>query len=184
MPSTVRPTSAQKSNQPLAAKKKFRTVLGLSQIPKETNLTDHSASTIRHHQTFARRSIDTARHYSQRRTRRADRASVADIDFFERDLVVLEDPITPDNDTPNAVVDLTTDITDMPSVSDNAPAHQSSRRPPVRMDHQDGPWSVSVAESPHHNHSYSLYIKSESSLCPLAISSVCCVCAMESTAQA
>lgn len=34
-----------------------------------------------------------------------------------------------------------------------------SRRP-VRID-QDGPWSVSVAESPHDSRSYSLYIKSE-----------------------
>ncbi|KAF5346145.1 hypothetical protein D9758_009983 [Tetrapyrgos nigripes] len=33
-----------------------------------------------------------------------------------------------------------------------------SRRPPVRVD-QDGPWSVSVAESPHDPRSYSLYIK-------------------------
>jgi hypothetical protein len=36
-----------------------------------------------------------------------------------------------------------------------------SRRPPVRMDAQDGPWSVSVAETPHDARSYSLYIKSE-----------------------
>lgn len=36
----------------------------------------------------------------------------------------------------------------------------SSRRPPVRMDAQDGPWSVSVAETPHDVRSYSLYIKS------------------------
>ncbi|KIM82335.1 hypothetical protein PILCRDRAFT_71075 [Piloderma croceum F 1598] len=35
----------------------------------------------------------------------------------------------------------------------------TSRRPPVRMDAQDGPWSVSVAETPHDARSYSLYIK-------------------------
>ncbi|KAJ3875167.1 hypothetical protein F5051DRAFT_414837 [Lentinula edodes] len=33
-----------------------------------------------------------------------------------------------------------------------------SRRGPVRID-QDGPWSVSIAESPHDSRSYSLYIK-------------------------
>ncbi|KAJ3774106.1 hypothetical protein FB446DRAFT_730135 [Lentinula raphanica] len=33
-----------------------------------------------------------------------------------------------------------------------------SRRGPVRID-QDGPWSVSVAESPHDSRSYSIYIK-------------------------
>ncbi|EEB97974.1 hypothetical protein MPER_02603 [Moniliophthora perniciosa FA553] len=32
------------------------------------------------------------------------------------------------------------------------------RRHPVRVD-QDGPWSVSVAESPHDARSYSIYIK-------------------------
>ncbi|KAG7451810.1 kinase-like protein [Guyanagaster necrorhizus] len=34
-----------------------------------------------------------------------------------------------------------------------------NRRAPVRIDAQDGPWSVSVAESPHDARSYSLYIK-------------------------
>lgn len=33
------------------------------------------------------------------------------------------------------------------------------RRPPVRIDAQEGPWSVSVAETPHDAHSYSIYIK-------------------------
>ncbi|PPR05115.1 hypothetical protein CVT24_010090 [Panaeolus cyanescens] len=37
----------------------------------------------------------------------------------------------------------------------------SSRRGPVRMDNQDGPWSVSVAETPDDSRSYSLYVKSE-----------------------
>ncbi|KAK7063688.1 hypothetical protein R3P38DRAFT_2674852 [Favolaschia claudopus] len=41
-----------------------------------------------------------------------------------------------------------------PNTMDNA-----SRRPPVRMNAQDGPWSVSVAETPHDARSYSLYIK-------------------------
>ncbi|KAJ7075345.1 kinase-like protein [Mycena belliarum] len=35
----------------------------------------------------------------------------------------------------------------------------ASRRPPVRMNAQDGPWSVSVAETPDDARSYSLYIK-------------------------
>ncbi|KAJ7492025.1 kinase-like protein [Mycena latifolia] len=34
-----------------------------------------------------------------------------------------------------------------------------NRRPPVRMNAQDGPWSVSVAETPDDPRSYSLYIK-------------------------
>ncbi|KAJ6601190.1 hypothetical protein DFH09DRAFT_900600 [Mycena vulgaris] len=35
----------------------------------------------------------------------------------------------------------------------------TNRRPPVRMNAQDGPWSVSVAETPNDARSYSLYIK-------------------------
>ncbi|KAJ6604978.1 hypothetical protein B0H10DRAFT_2077512 [Mycena sp. CBHHK59/15] len=35
----------------------------------------------------------------------------------------------------------------------------TTRRPPVRMNAQDGPWSVSVAETPDDARSYSLYIK-------------------------
>ncbi|KAJ7082529.1 kinase-like protein [Mycena crocata] len=38
-------------------------------------------------------------------------------------------------------------------------ATSNSRRPPVRMNAQDGPWSVSVAETPDDARSYSLYIK-------------------------
>jgi hypothetical protein len=37
----------------------------------------------------------------------------------------------------------------------------TARRPPVRMNPRDGPWNVSVAETPGDYHSYSLYIKSE-----------------------
>ncbi|KAH6911129.1 AGC/AGC-unique protein kinase [Coprinopsis sp. MPI-PUGE-AT-0042] len=44
----------------------------------------------------------------------------------------------------------------MQEVDTNIPAN---RRQPVRMDGQDGPWAVSVAESPHDSRSYSLYIK-------------------------
>ncbi|KAG2022568.1 AGC/NDR protein kinase [Coprinopsis cinerea AmutBmut pab1-1] len=44
----------------------------------------------------------------------------------------------------------------MQVVDTNIPAN---RRQPVRLDGQDGPWSVSVAETPHDSRSYSLYIK-------------------------
>jgi len=47
----------------------------------------------------------------------------------------------------------------MKALDTNLPS--SSRRGPVRMDTQDGPWSVSVAETPYDTHSYSLYIKSK-----------------------
>lgn len=38
---------------------------------------------------------------------------------------------------------------------------QPARRLPVRAENQDGPWTVSVAETPHEANSYSIYIKSE-----------------------
>ncbi|KAF9561633.1 hypothetical protein CPC08DRAFT_635234 [Agrocybe pediades] len=46
----------------------------------------------------------------------------------------------------------------MKALDTNLPS-TSSRRGPVRMDTQDGPWSVSVAENPYDSLSYSLYIK-------------------------
>ncbi|KAF9486596.1 hypothetical protein BDN70DRAFT_23355 [Pholiota conissans] len=45
----------------------------------------------------------------------------------------------------------------MKALDTNLPA--ASRRGPMRMDTQDGPWSVSVAENPYDPNSYSLYIK-------------------------
>jgi serum/glucocorticoid-regulated kinase 2 len=41
-------------------------------------------------------------------------------------------------------------------------ANQGSRRNPLRMDTQDGPWSISVAESHQDSPTYSIYIKSQS----------------------
>jgi len=46
----------------------------------------------------------------------------------------------------------------MKNLDTNLPT--SLRRGAIRMD-QDGPWSVSVAETPYDAHSFSLYIKSE-----------------------
>lgn len=49
-----------------------------------------------------------------------------------------------------------------PNTMDQANTQGSpNRRPPVRMNAQDGPWSVSVAETPDDARSYSLYIKSQ-----------------------
>jgi len=60
----------------------------------------------------------------------------------------------------------------MKNLDTNLPT--SLRRGAIRMD-QDGPWSVSVAETPYDAHSFSLYIKSESIL-PLSISSLPFIC--------
>ncbi|THH18633.1 hypothetical protein EW146_g2400 [Bondarzewia mesenterica] len=50
----------------------------------------------------------------------------------------------------------------MPSVksrTQESPQPRPARRPVLRMDAQDGPWTVSVAENPHDPASYSLYVK-------------------------
>lgn len=38
--------------------------------------------------------------------------------------------------------------------------HAQSRRKPLRMDAQDGPWSISVAENPHNTKTYTIYVQS------------------------
>jgi hypothetical protein len=83
-----------------------------------------------------------------------DRGSVADISLFRP----IDNTTTP-KQTP--IVDLTLDINKTMTV-ENTLSNPSGVRPPVRMDAQEGPWSISVAETPHDAHSYSLYIRSES----------------------
>jgi len=160
MPSAVRISEPQQQDVS-ASKKKFKTVLGLGvTVFKDSDPTigplspGVKAGPSRRVNTLTRKSIDTARSYSQKRKQRAERSSIADTSFFEPDAILI----------PSA--DETTDpiptIPNMKTVDVN-----TSRRPPVRMDAQDGPWSVSVAETPHDARSYSLYIKSEF-VCPFA----------------
>ena len=141
---------------------------------------------------FARSSIDTQPSSYHATTRRrpntAGRFSVTNVTFFERgnntaathsvtahntntNHISTPSTVDPNTTTPTAtprqaIIDLTLDShvtvsnTNMKALDTNIPS--SSRRGPVRMDTQDGPWSVSVAETPYDARSYSLYIKSES----------------------
>ena len=152
MPSIVRTISPHSSYES-HPKSRFKTVLGFSTVSRISSDTDTRATRAEFHDpAFARQSIDTARSYSTRRKKRADRGSVANISFFQ------PDNATDGNHTP--VVDLTLDLDNNMTI-DNTLSNPSGMRPPVRMDAQDGPWSISVAETPHDAHSYSLYIKSE-----------------------
>ncbi|TFK42128.1 hypothetical protein BDQ12DRAFT_677671 [Crucibulum laeve] len=167
MPSTVRSTSPHTSN-PIQQKNKFRTVLGFGPNTfRDSSDTDSpqqqpSANTVGRNFSFARKSIDTTRNYTARRKNRADRLSVTDISFFQERTTTSPDITTATTTTSPPVsaatqppiVDLTID--DMKEVTQ---PHPSARRPPVRMDNNDGPWSVSVAETPNDARSYSLYIK-------------------------
>lgn len=139
-----------------ASKKNLKTVLGLgATVFKDDTAAQLSPSakptppTARRQNTFTRKSIDTARSYSQRRKQRQERSNVSDTCFFEPDAIVI-----PSSD------ETTDPIPTLENKMKNIDAN-TSRRPPVRMDAQDGPWSVSVAETPHDARSYSLYIKSE-----------------------
>jgi hypothetical protein len=130
-----------------ASKKKFKTVLGLGN-PKDDTVGGHQVGQPRRPNYLTRRSTDAARSYNKKRKQRHDRSSVTDTSFFEPGAIII--PSTADNSAP------------IPSVENMKPIDMNTpRRPPVRMDAQDGPWSVSVAETPHDARSYSLYIKSE-----------------------
>lgn len=140
-----------------ATKNRFRTALGFGSLSRESSDTNtQTTKSDIHNLTFTRQSIDTARSYASRKKNRADRDSVANISFFQQDI---QAPKTPISDNHPSIVDLTIDTS---MTVENSLSQPSSRRPPVRMDAQDGPWSVSVAETPHDVHSYSLYIKSKS----------------------
>ena len=151
MPSIGSLNSPHKSHVP-APKKNLKTVFGIGVVFRDSSDTDTQATeTLGRSFLSARKSIDTTRNYSFRKKKSgSDRFGVSNISFFERES-------TPTDQQP--VVDLTID--DMKAIDTNIP-HASTRRPPLRMDNEDGPWSVSVAESPYDPRSYSLYIKSES----------------------
>lgn len=151
MPSIGSLNSPHKSHVP-APKKNLKTVFGIGVVFRDSSDTDTQATeTLGRSFLSARKSIDTTRNYSFRRKKNgSDRFGVSNISFFERES-------TPTDQQP--VIDLTID--DMKAIDTNIP-HASTRRPPLRMDNEDGPWSVSVAESPYDPRSYSLYIKSES----------------------
>jgi hypothetical protein len=74
-----------------------------------------------------------------KRKKTASRSVPADDAFFE----------VPDPKTPIVAED------------NNLKGSLPSRRAPLRMDAQDGPWSISVADHPHDARSYTLYIKSK-----------------------
>lgn len=149
MQSTV--TSPQTSRV-TAPKNRFRTVLGFAALSRDSSDTDTPTPTDNRSLTFTRQSIDTARSYANRQKKRADRSSVAHISFFQRDL---QPPHTTTLGNTSPIVDFTLDQ------KMTVDSTHSTRRTPVRIDHE-GPWSVSVAETPHDTQSYSLYIKSES----------------------
>ncbi|KAI6015634.1 hypothetical protein EDC04DRAFT_2752187 [Pisolithus marmoratus] len=93
--------------------------------------------------------------YPRHTSSRIERASVTNLAAFFKESRSNSHRHAPElSDTTN------TSVRSMNSL-DAAPP-RAIRRQPVRIDAQDGPWAVSVAETPHDARSYSIYIKSAS----------------------
>ncbi|KAG8219319.1 hypothetical protein J3R82DRAFT_201 [Butyriboletus roseoflavus] len=147
------------------SKKSFKTVLGFGALSfKDVNPTRgrSSADTQRPREPTVRASVDTSRSYQYDCKSRAERSSITDLTFFESRNSSPHNKHAPHNNSVRSMGNL-----------DAAPS-RSTRRPPVRIDAQEGPWSISVAETPHDARSYSIYIKIASmSLPSLSVPSVC-----------
>lgn len=153
MPSTERSTASQ--TPPVPSKKKFRTVLGFGAVFKDAE-TDATAeetpnfSSLGRNLAFARKSFDAATSLKTTRRHTPGSSSIADPSFFAPKAVDIAQ-------TQSSTVNPPTSNMQAIEVTDS---RTSSRRQPVHVD-QDGPWSISVAETPHNAQTYSLYIKSE-----------------------
>jgi len=154
MPNLVPPLSSKPQRHHPSSKDKFRSALGLGAVFKDPAfLAPYPLPQRRDPHT--RNSADIPRSYQVNRQHKADLSSVTD-----------RSPLAPAN-IPTGTFsngELNTSeyfliLDDMKHIDANH--SRQSRRPPVRMDAQDGPWSVSVAETPYDARSYSLYIKSE-----------------------
>jgi serum/glucocorticoid-regulated kinase 2 len=157
MPGAVQlPQEQQQQSPGSSSKKKFGTVRGIGAAIKDSsgtlsNQISHSWIVGREALPLNRRSRDTPPRYSRRRKHRVQQSSATDVEFFE---TTAPGSHNADSFEPFIVVE------NMKRFDPSQPRY--NRRPPVRMDNQDGPWSVSVAETPHDPQSYSLYVKSAS----------------------
>lgn len=155
-------------------KKNFKNVLGFYSANSTVNSANHQprsaqirdkSSTVKE-----RRSVDVASTSSgsyfvslsyRRKKHRTleERASVTDASFYDHE----PNGIAPLSTSPSTspappVVHLNLPESKMPLMLE-VPQERASRRKMARIEAQDGPWSVSVAEND--KHSYSIYIKSE-----------------------
>ncbi|KAJ8502781.1 hypothetical protein ONZ45_g11449 [Pleurotus djamor] len=157
MPISVPSTVTQTSDVP--PKKNFRTVLGFGAVFKETQA-DRNVSTeaptpnyssLGRNLTFTRKSFDAATSLKVHRKHKPGSASIVDPSFFAHKSI----DTTIEPQPPSLIT--TQDTTD--NMQEIVSTESRTSRRPVRVDNQDGHWSISVAESPHSSRSYSLYIK-------------------------
>jgi len=138
-------------------KRSPRSVLGLSNIilQRPDNSQVRSRSTLSKPPVSVRTSLSPRR----RRKPRAEIQNINTLSFFESDTTVHVENTTPSSSSP--VMTAT-----------QQRQHRPGRRQVLRVDAQDGPWTVSVAEN-HHPSSYTLYVKSE---CPFtSFRYFCCI---------
>lgn len=128
-------------------KRSPRSVLGLSNII----LQRPDNSQVRSRPTLSKPPVSVRTSLSPRRRRkpRAEIQNINTLSFFESESTVHVENTTPS--PPSPVMTAT-----------QQRQHPPARRQVLRVDAQDGPWTVSVAEN-HHPSSYTLYVKSE---CP------------------
>ncbi|KAG0694052.1 hypothetical protein DFH29DRAFT_1006691 [Suillus ampliporus] len=134
------------------SKKNFKSVLGFGSFNRSRSSVDSYLP----RQPPSRVSIDTTRSFQYKRKSRQDRASVTDLSSDS----LSSSPHAHQQHSQNHKHDPNNSVRSMKSI--DAAHTRPIRRQPVRIDAQEGPWSVSVAETPHDAHSYSIYIKSES----------------------
>lgn len=159
-------TNPSRSAQVIDIKKTFRTVLGFHSPAEYLSTADSNTLTrgtqdqyaFKEPQSTERNSIDFSNTgafrftltYKKKHKARNERSSVTDTSFFEPEV----DPALL-SDAAQAKLDSGT----MTKALD-VPQERASRRKLARMEAQEGPWSVSVADTPYDKNSYSIYIKS------------------------
>lgn len=131
------------------SKKNFKTVLGFSALSFKDVNPIRGRPSVDTYRPTARASVDTSRSYQYDRKSRVERSSITDLSLFDSRNSSPHNEHAPHNNS-------------VRSMNIDAVPSRSTRRPPVRIDAQEGPWSISVAETPHDARSYSIYIKSES----------------------
>ncbi|TDL20933.1 hypothetical protein BD410DRAFT_790285 [Rickenella mellea] len=162
MPSTVARTGvtgSRSNNNTTETKKKFRTVLGLSPFATAANPQPPISNKANYTNTTHKgsRSIDISGTFSRssyrRKKARADRSSVTDVSFFDTQPQRESEPESVQH-RPALMAHANTAPTLL-----GVPPERANRRKIVRLEAQDGPWSVSAAETPYDKRSYSIYIK-------------------------
>lgn len=169
MSASLTGTATETQTQPPAnveKRNKFRTVLGFAPTAVASNPPPSSysrgAHTLKNATVTERRSVDVTgsgayfASLGRKKSSRSVRSRVAESAFYDEES---SSSFSPAAAASNA------EYTNMAQTQTlQVPQERESRRKLVRMEAQDGPWSVSVAETPYDKNSYSIYVKSTSSL--------------------